>query len=592
MKRFTYIFLVTAAALLAQGCSSKLDLQPKDQLTEKTTFTKYDNIKAYAWQFYEVFPGYSPEYVNKEYDADLFLNANPNGESNWIWQRIVIPSSSNDYTDPYNRIRAVNIMLDNLGASSISDADKDHWRSVGYFFRAYSYANLVNKYGDVTWVETALTDADADILYGPRTPRVEVTQKILEQLQWAEAHIKPAGDGPNTVNVNVVRALIARFGLIEGTWRKYHQLGDPTPYLRASADAGAKLVAAFPVLHPNYDEEFNSESLANIPGILLYKQYDQTQLVHTLASLGRNSSGRWDLTKKAADMYLMTDGQTRWTSPLFAGDKSPFTEFRNRDKRLYYTVPPPFKVKVNHPSEDWQLSDDPADMEYFPIMDAISGPKNKTLPTMNWQGLIVRQEPHYVDYNNGQPFNVTYTGYRFYKFSNKIQRIQNQDVNDAPVFRMGEVMVNYAEAKYELGEFSQAIADQTINKLRARGGVAPLQVAAIPNDPTRDPGVTPLLWEIRRERAVELMGESFRFDDLRRWKKMEYVTARKLGRWLKKGTDVPANSIIPILDGATEGYIAYEKIPPSPFPDYYYYYPVPSNQIVLNPKLTQNPQWK
>jgi len=49
--------------------------------------------------------------------------------------------------------------------------------------------------------------------------------------------------------------------------------------------------------------------------------------------------------------------------------------------------------------------------------------------------------------------------------------------------------------------------------------VASLDVANIPDDATRDPDVTPALWEIRRERAVELMGEGFRFDDLRRWKK-------------------------------------------------------------------------
>lgn len=592
MNRIQHIVSIAAAALLLHSCQGRLDLQPKDQLTEKTTFTQYDNIKAYAWQFYEVFPAYSSAYVNKEYDSDLFMNANPSGESNWIWQRITIPSAADDYKDPYARIRAVNVMLDNLDKSPVSAADKDHWRSVGYFFRAFSYANLVNKYGDVQWVETALSDGDADQLYGKRTPRAEVTQKVLDQLQWAEAHIKPAGDGPNTINVHVVRALISRFGLTEGTWRKYHNLGDPLPYLRASADAAAKLVKDFPLLNPNYDLDFNSESLAGVPGILLYKQYEQTQVSHSLASLGRNSAGRWDLTKKAVDMYLMTDGQTRWTSSLFAGDKSPYTEFRNRDKRLYFTVPPPFKVLVNHPSMNWQPTANPGDQEYFPVMAAISGPKNKTLPTLNWQGLVVRQEPHFADDNQGQPFNVTYTGYRFYKFSNKIQMIQNLDVNDAPIFRMGEVLINYAEAKYELGEFDQAVADLTVNKLRARGGVATLQIAAIPDDPTRDVTVTPILWEIRRERAIELMGESFRFDDLRRWKKMDYAVQQKLGRWIKKGVDVGASAPIPILGGAAEGYIAYEKVPPSPFPDYYYLYPIPSNQTVLNPNLVQNPGWK
>ncbi|MGX5818062.1 RagB/SusD family nutrient uptake outer membrane protein [Chitinophaga lutea] len=587
-----YITLGCAALLMLQSCQTDLDLQPKDKLTVPTTFSNYDNIKAYAWQFYDVFPAYAESVPNLEFNADLFMNANPNGESFWLWQRITIPANTTDYQTPYFNIRAVNIMLDNIGNASISDTDKDHWKSVGYFFRAVNYWNLVNKYGDVIWVDRSLNDNDIDILYGPRTPRAEVTQKMLEQLQWAEAHIKAAGDGANTVNVHVVRAFIARFGLMEGTWRKYHNLGDPAPYLRASADAAAKLITSFPTLTPNYDDEFNSETLAGVPGILLYKAYEMNQVTHVLASRGRNSAGRWDLTKAAADLYLMKDGQTRFTSPQFAGDKNPYTEFRNRDKRLYFTVPPPFKVKVTHPSQTYTQTGVAADREYIDLMAGISTDKQKTLPTLNWQGLVVQEEPHYVDNNLGQPFNVTYTGYRFYKFSNKILRVQNTDINDAPIFRMAEVLVNYAEAKYELGEFSQAIADQTINKLRARGGVAPLTLGSIVADPTRDPGVTPELWEIRRERAVELMGEGFRFDDLRRWKKMDYAVKRKLGRWIKKGSDVPANSPIPIEGGATEGYIAYEGIPPGPFPEYYYLYPLPSNQTALNPNLKQNTGWK
>ncbi|MCS4225726.1 RagB/SusD family nutrient uptake outer membrane protein [Sphingobacterium sp. BIGb0165] len=210
---------------------------------------------------------------------------------------------------------------------------------------------------------------------------------------------------------------------------------------------------------------------------------------------------------------------------------------------------------------------------------------------MNWEGLILKEEPHYVDFTNGQPYSVSYTGYRFYKFSNKINRIQNVDINDAPIFRLGEILVSYAEAKYELDEISQQIIDQTINKLRARGGVAPLQLTAIPQDPTRDQSVNTILWEIRRERAVELMGEGFRFDDLRRWRKMDYAVATKLGRYITKGVDVPANTPIPVENGSTKGYISYEGKAPSPFPEYYYLYPFPSSELVQNKNLKQNEGW-
>ncbi|WP_343522627.1 hypothetical protein [Pedobacter sp.] len=38
--------------------------------------------------------------------------------------------------------------------------------------------------------------------------------------------------------------------------------------------------------------------------------------------------------------------------------------------------------------------------------------------------------------------------------------------------------------------------------------------------------------------------------------------------------------------------ISYLGIPRGTFPDYYYLYPTASNQIVLNPKIIQNPGWK
>lgn len=592
MKFSIKILLLAAFSVLVQGCVK--DMLPKDQLAVGTTFVDYNGFKTYAWKFYGVFPGYAPSTPNSEFNGDLFLNANPNGQSAWVAQTIVIPSSDTSYSGPYVSIRDINIMLDNIDKSKLSDADKAHWRSVGYFFRAYNYAKLVNLYGDVQYIDHALTDADT-ALYTPRSPRDVVAKHILDDLTYAEQNIKPAGEGANTNSINqaVVQAFISRFGLREGTWRKYHGLGDAATYLQAGATASEKLMSAFPVLAANYDDDFNSESLAGVPGIILYKQYVANQITHGLSTSGRNSSGRWDLTKSAMDLYLLRDGQTRYTSPLFTDDKTPNEEFRNRDLRLYLTVPPPYKVNTSPPSQVFTYTGVPEDTLYFAVMDSLSNAQRKMSPTLNWNGFVVRQEPHFADYPNGQPYCVTYTGYRFYKYVNHyVKDVQGADINDCPVFRMGEVLVNYAEAKYELGEFTQAIADMTINKTRVRGGVAPLDIGNIADDPTRDADVDPVLWEIRRERAVELMGEGFRFDDLRRWKKMDYLTRRKLGRWIKKGTDVPANSIIPILNGATEGYISYEPLPPASVPDYYYLYPLPSAEIALNPKLTQNPGWK
>ena len=592
MNKYIATLSMTALLWVFAGCV-KLEVLPKDQLIEESIFGNYDGFKTFAWQFYEVFPGYDASVLDRDVHSDLFLRANPNSESTWIWQRRVVPTASDDYTKPYERIREVNMLIANVENGVLSESEANHWRSVGYFFRACNYAALLNRYGGVPYIDHILTDADTEALTAPRNSRDEVAMHILDDLKFAEANINPDGDGDNTVNVHVVRAMISRFGLMEGTWRKYHGLADAETYLEASLAASEQLAADFPVLNPNYDLDFNSESLAGVPGILLYKQYVVNQFTHGLSTLNRNSSGRYDLTKKAVDMFLMTDGETRYTSSLFEGEESPYDEFRNRDRRLYFVVPPPYQVNTNAPSLEFTYTDNPQDTSYFGIMASISDDQHKALPSRNWNRFVVRSEPHYVDYNLGQPYNVTYTGYRFYKYYNQlVTDAQAQDISDAPIFRMGEVLTNYAEAAFELGLFDQNIADITVNKLRERGGVQPLALTSIPDDPTRDPEVSPVLWEIRRERAVELIGEGFRLDDLRRWKKLDYTVERKLGRWLRKGIDVAESAAIPTLDNAAEGYIAYEGVPPTPYLDYYYLDPIPSNQIVLNPNIEQNNGWE
>jgi starch-binding outer membrane protein, SusD/RagB family len=94
-------------------------------------------------------------------------------------------------------VRRVNLMLDNIDKSDLTQAEKDHWRSVGYFFRAYYYAELIARFGDVPWIDKVVTEADEDIIYGTRMPRTEVAQKVMDDLKFAETKIKT----PETVRI-------------------------------------------------------------------------------------------------------------------------------------------------------------------------------------------------------------------------------------------------------------------------------------------------------------------------------------------------------------------------------------------------------
>jgi len=593
--------------LFMAACSEEyLDLAPRDELSEATTFESYSNIEVYSHGFYDGFIAYDHQatlsysdyyakrpsntrVMRKDTEADLMQNyAWANGAS-YLWNNFEVPSQSEEfYERPYIRIRRVNIMLDNLETSGISQSDKDHWRSVGLFFRAYEYYKLLNLYGAVVWVENELTDADTEILYGPRTPRDEVAANILRDLIWAETHIKPEGDGANTINTNVVNFLISRFGLFEGTWRKYHGLGDAQNYLDACIGASETLMAIFPDLHSNFDEVFNSEALANVNGIVLYRRYI-LDVVHTRMSTDfRSSNSTYDITRKGIDKFLCKDGQTIHNSPSFGGYTDKYSEFRERDDRLYFTTPPPYKVNVSQ-NVNWTHTGVPEEQEYFAVMEEISDGLHKTLPDLNWSGNVVATVPHFEP----KPYNKTKaTGYRIWKHYNQLNTGRSSaDFADAPIFRMGEILLNYAEAMFETGAFDQSVADATINKLRARGRVAGMVVANIDADfdPTSDVTVDPVLFEIRRERAVELMGEGFRRDDLRRWKKMDYAAEVKLGRWIKQ-SDYSIN--IKIQDNAAEGFTQFVSGMPPVFPEYYYLFPLPDNQIALNPQLEQNPIWE
>ena len=185
-------------------------------------------------------------------------------------QTITDAATGNGWNFAY--IRRVNLLLDNVETSSMTDSDKAHWRSVGYFFRSYYYMELISRFGDVPWIENVLGDSDTDIAYGPRTDRKIVADNVLNNLIYAEANIKADGDGTNTINADVVRALLSRFALFEGTWRKYHALGDYQKYFDACATYSEKLMATYTTVHSSFGEMLTSD-LGDIPGVILYFEY-------------------------------------------------------------------------------------------------------------------------------------------------------------------------------------------------------------------------------------------------------------------------------------------------------------------------------
>ena len=455
LKKYIVLPVIALIGWGMSGCSSDfLDKYPLDEQTEATAFKTSDNFKTYAWGLYEYFDGfptdggYTPANISSEYNTDNMIYANSGGESDYAYQLKKLPATSSSWSFTY--IRRVNIMLQNIDGSSMSDVDKDHWRSVGYFFRALRYFDMMVAYGDVPWIDKVLSDTDTEELYCERTPRDEVAKHILEDLQWAEEHIKEGGTGTNTINVHVVRALISRFGLFEGTWRKYHGLNDSETYLRACADASEKLMGAYPSIMPNYDDLYNSEELVGKAGVILAKQYETDMVTHSITRVIRSSAWYVDLTKEAVDSYLCSDGRPVSTSKVYEGDKDLNAQFRHRDRRLYWTVVPPYKVKLTGAagtSFGWEHTGVAGDREYIDFMEEIGGSATgKSLPVSNFVGYQVAGFPHFRNYPNGQGFLVTHLGFYFWKYYNR--HVDNMALRSSTVdyllFGIEELMLNYS----------------------------------------------------------------------------------------------------------------------------------------------------
>lgn len=608
MKHCKYIALLSG--LLFCACQKDLlNQQPKTQLTVANALVTYNNFQTYAWGLYDYFTGYGgngfypANLISQECNSDNMAQTVIGSQSPYINDTKIIPTTGTATSElvisgwDFSYIRQVDVMLDAIGNAQLAAADQAHWRSVGYFFRALRYYDLIAAFGDVPWIEHTLNEDSTAQLFGPRTSRDTVAQNILSNLEWADANIGAGTpDGANTVNQACIDALISRFGLFEGTYRKYHGLADADVYLQACATYSQKVMAQYPTCMSSYDLVYNSLTLAGQPGIILYKLYAPNLTDHEFGPRVMGStSENLDLTKDAVASYLCSDGRPVSTSAVYAGDSTMFTEFRNRDHRLYFTVIPPYTVKVGSPNYTWSPTSNPADAEYINMMDTLSTSSNKPLPMVQWSqnentGTVISEVPHFYLYNNGQPQAISQLGYFYWKQFNRYPLDASTYSSTAcPLLRIEEVWLNYAEAMAEEGAFTQAIADQTINKLRPRAGLPPMNVAVIDAgfDANRDPGVDPVLWEIRRERRVELMGDGFRFNDLKRWAKGAYLNNPQLGVYVNNAN---YGNKLSIDGGGSSGYVQFFPAPVG-WQTQYYLEPIPSQELTLNKTLKQNPGW-
>jgi hypothetical protein len=547
--KFKKVCLYLLMLLAVTSCKKYIDVTNPDTLTDPEYWKDENSVRAYAWEFYNMFPGFGN---GSSTNGDFYFTTFTDDQcpSSFTQYAQTTPASNGDWS--FTNVRKANILLERIEGVAMSDEAKNHWKGIARFFRGLQYFRLVQTFGNVPWYSHSLDILDTADIYKARDPRKMVMDSVLDDLNYAVANLRQS-DQANTVNKDVALALKSRVCLYEGTYRKYHtelNLPDAGKYLTEAKTASQALMAKSYTLSTNYLAAYNADNLGGNKEVILYKRYEPTYLMHSTIAYLYSSTAISGLNKSAIESYVCSDGQPISVSPLYQGDADLDKVLTNRDKRLKLSI----------------------DTTYL----------------------------YYLGHTKGG-FTAT-TGYRVNKFLPDTNTLKssptgiNTNITDAPIFYLSEIYLNYAEAAAELDNMglytiTQGDLDNTINKLRARAGVASLAVNPGFTDPKKDADVPSLIWEIRRERRVELMMDGFRYQDLMRWKKGTYMDSNK-NPDIFLGAKVPAN---PTVKRNAQGYITpYTSNRVFTDPKNYLS-AIPTNQILLYPSdiqaTMQNQGW-
>lgn len=573
MKR---IILILLASTLIYSCTKVLDKSILDQMTENTYWSSPTDLKLYINQFY-------PEFNNKMRYARIESNSDnlqPVSPSEVLNGTRSVPASGGGWN--WENVRKINYFL--VNAAKVTEgtpADLKQYKGEGHFFRAYFYYQLVQRFGDVPWY-TKVLNINSEDLYASRDPRNEIIDHIIADLDTAIAYLQVKSKLP-TGRLNRACALLlkSRVCLYEGTWEKYHA-GDPfgvkgsdgEKYLQLAADAAKKLIdegnfSLYTTGDPesDYYKLFSQNDLSGNPEVILFQTVDPNiGLSNDYWAYLNGSRGHANgMTKQLVEDYLCTDGLPIGISPEYKGDTTLVQVVKNRDPRLAQTMWVPGEIRLN-------TQPDPVRFQH-PSLDRGGN-------VMSTTGYMVRKgsttDP---EQNKGSS-------------SDQFSKI------DGIVFRYAEVLLNYAEAKAELGTLTQADLDKSINLLRDRVGMPHLNINVGYTDPNWSfPKLSPIINEIRRERRIELALEGFRYDDLMRWAAADLIQGKRWkGARFIPGISFPEieNKIKDIPVDENRYIDRYQNSLPGGFgfnEKRDYLYPVPTNELTLNENLTQNPGW-
>lgn len=591
------VIVAASLCMLVFGCK-KMDLAPVATADKNAVFGSEKGLQLYATSFYNDLPtggdivrADNMSDYGARTDVPAFLTTSgftALQSSGWGW----------------TALRNINYFLENNNHPAVPEAVRTNYQATARFFRALFYFNKVVRFGDVPWYGNTIAVDDSVQLKKPRDSRSLVMDSVLSDLNFACANITTTDATRSMITKYVALAYKSRICLFEGTFRKYHAGGlaeglesTANSWLQHAADAAEEVMTegGFSLnTAGGADQAYRQLFISKQPvrnEIILYNIADATLNVLNDANWYWTSAtygSRLSFTRDFVNTYLKLDGTPFTNTPGY--ETMTFSEeVKNRDKRLQQTIRMGDYKRIN------------------------AGVYEPAPPV----------------------FSYTYTGYQPVKWCLDDMFFDGGTRNDNSIslIRYAEVLLNYAEAKAELGTITNEDWANTIGGLRSRAGITS-GLAALPS--TVDaylqqnyfPGINnPVLLEIRRERGIELAWEGLRFNDLVRWKRGELLAKPWNGFYvpaLNTPLDLNEDGILDVLfysgsaPAAIPGVTFVNVSPKLPngnanpqqlaavssgeirwlnniqrkWEDKKYLYPIPTNDLLINPALGQNPGWE
>ncbi len=506
---------------------------------------------------------------------------------------------TNYYKGIARALRIINNM-DKAREMGISEADITQYEGEAYFYMGYAYGMIAFHWGDAILDKVGMTLDEA--YSASRSPKADVLAYSYECFDEAASRLPTSYSGIQRATKGAAYAFKARVALYNGD------------YAIAAEAAKACMDLNVYKLHDNYRDLFTAswsdEWIFFFRGDVTLKQYHwvAADVLNCISRLSGGWGGQKAPSYELICAYPCIDGKPIDESPLY----NPKDIFENRDPRMAMTIVP-FASAYTKSVLDGTY--DPNDYvwlgyEYSPDPTRITVMRASDGTQVGNNDSKARAE------------HASYNGFLFKKFIDEsfLENSYAGAPTTYPYLRYGDVLLMYAEAMIELGQCTQDVLDQTINKLRERAyngtGISYPQATVGTQQQMRT--------LVRTERFIELAWEGHRYNDLIRWRIAEKVYNRpvyfldrawsgntmwdgdestvsdKYQRLIQNWKDgnYPLGGVPQIdEDGIADlsymvdaGYIvvATERKFDA---NRDYLWPIPASDLLINSNLTQNPNW-